>query len=128
MGKIAGGTWGFCCSCWDVSLRSVGSRHSATLSSRGLSSTTLSSPLRCSFLLPQDDVNEAADEAEGERHPGHHVGVAIIRAIVRTHHRVDDGGAHHEHAYKEGRKEGKKDGRKARDEAMMILVTMWSGA
>lgn len=89
----------------------MGSRHSATLSSRGLSSTTLSSRLHHSFLLPQDDVNEAADEAEGERHPGHHVGVAEIRAVVRIHHRVDDGGAHHEHACEERRKEGKKERR-----------------
>lgn len=58
----------------------------------------LSSRPRASFLLPQDDVNEAADETEGERHPGHHVGVAKLRGVVRTHHRVDDGGAHHKHA------------------------------
>lgn len=54
--------------------------------------------LRPSFLLPQDDVNEAADETERERHPGHHVGIAKLRGVVRTHHRVDDGGAHHKHA------------------------------
>lgn len=94
-GKIAGGTCGFCCSCWDVSLRSVGSRHSATLSSGGWGE---GGGVRPSFLLPQDDVNEAADETERERHPGHHVGIAKLRGVVRTHHRVDDGGAHHKHA------------------------------
>lgn len=62
----------------------------------------LSSRLRHSFLLPQDDVNEAADEAEGERHPGHHVGIAKLHRVVWTHHRVDDGSAHHKHAWEEG--------------------------
>lgn len=81
---------------------------------RGLSFAPLSSRLSRSFLLPQHDVNEAADEAEGEGHPGHHVGVAKLRAVVRTHDRVDDGGAHHEHACEAGRKERSKEGWKER--------------
>lgn len=52
-----------------------------------------------SFFLPQHDINEAADETEGERHPGQHVGVAEVRAVVRTHDGVDDGAAHHEHTW-----------------------------
>lgn len=35
-----------------------------------------SPPLPFSFLLPQDDINEAADETQRESHPGQHVGVA----------------------------------------------------
>lgn len=52
-----------------------------------------------SFLLPQDDINEAADETERESHPGQHVGVAELCAgtIIRTHHGVDDRPAHHKH-------------------------------
>lgn len=54
-----------------------------------------------SFFLSQDDINEAADEAEREGHPGQHVGVAELSPgpFVRTHHGVDDGRAHHEHAW-----------------------------
>lgn len=85
---------------WDVSLWSVGSRHSAMLL-LGASKLPLlsSSLLRLSFLLPQDDINEAADETEREGHPGQHVGVAELRpgSIIRTHHGVDDRPAHHKH-------------------------------
>lgn len=54
-----------------------------------------------SFFLPQDDIDEAADEAEREGHPGQHVGVAELspRPLVWTHHGVDDGRAHHKHAW-----------------------------
>lgn len=53
-----------------------------------------------SFFLSQDDINEAADEAEREGHPGQHVGEAELNAglFVWTHHGVDDGRAHHKHA------------------------------
>lgn len=63
-------------------------------------------PLPLSFFLSQDDINEAADEAEREGHPGQHVGVAKLHPgpFVRTHHGVDDGGGHHKHAW--GRSEG----------------------
>lgn len=56
--------------------------------------------LPLSFLLSQDDINEAADETEREGHPGQHVGVAELhpRHLLRTHHGVDDGRAHHKHA------------------------------
>ena len=52
---------------------------------------------RLSFFLPQDDINEATDEREGEGHPGQHVGVAELPAgaVVGTHHGVDDRRAHH---------------------------------
>lgn len=52
-----------------------------------------------SFSLPQDDVDEAADERQREGHPRQDVGVAegvYLRHPLRTHHRVDDGAAHHE--------------------------------
>lgn len=54
-----------------------------------------------SFFLPQDDIDEAADEAEREGHPGQHVGVAELSPgpLVWTHHGVDDGRAHHKHAW-----------------------------
>lgn len=52
-----------------------------------------------SFSLPQDDVDEAADQRQREGHPRQDVGVAegvYLRHPLRTHHRVDDGAAHHE--------------------------------
>lgn len=55
-----------------------------------------------SFSLPQDDVDEAADERQREGHPRQDVGVAegvYLRHPLRTHHRVDDGAAHHEQAW-----------------------------
>lgn len=57
--------------------------------------------LLLSFFLPQDDINETADEREREGHPGQHVRVAELRpfAVVRAHHGVDDCSAHHEHAW-----------------------------
>lgn len=51
-----------------------------------------------SFSLPQDDVDESADERQREGNPGQDVGVAeaaLAREPVRTHHRVDDGATHH---------------------------------
>lgn len=54
-----------------------------------------------SFSLPQDDVDEAADERQREGHPRQDVGVAegvYLRHPLWTHHRVDDGAAHHEQA------------------------------
>lgn len=58
-------------------------------------------PVLLSFLLSQNDINEAADEAERKSHPGQHVGVAELQPgpFVRTHHGVDDGRAHHKHAW-----------------------------
>lgn len=86
--------------CWNVSLWSVGSRHS-TMLLVGASLLPLfsSPPLLLSFFLPQDDINEAADETERESHPGQHVGVAILitGSIIWMHHGVDDRSAHHKH-------------------------------
>ena len=52
-----------------------------------------------SFSLPQDDVDESADQRQREGDPRQDVGVAegaLLRHPVRTHHRIDDGSAHHE--------------------------------
>lgn len=57
-----------------------------------------------SFSLPQDDVDESADQRQGEGHPRQDVGVAEgvrIQHPVRTRHRVDDGAAHHEQTGKD---------------------------
>jgi len=64
----------------------------------GVSGDPSSLPVDLLFSLPQDNVNEAADEGEREGHPGQHVGVAEgrTRLLVRTHHSVDDGPTHHE--------------------------------
>lgn len=87
--------------CDDVSLWSVGSRHSAMLFSWASDAPLLLVGPPLSFFLSQDDINEAADEAEREGHPGQHVGVAVLSPgpLVRTHHGVDDGRAHHKHAW-----------------------------
>lgn len=53
--------------------------------------------LLLSFLLPQNDINEPADERQRERRPGQNVGVAELCAGVRGHHGVDDPPAHHKH-------------------------------
>lgn len=52
-----------------------------------------------SFSLPQDDIDESADQRQREGHPRQDVGVAegaLPGHPLRTHHRVDDGSAHHE--------------------------------
>lgn len=52
-----------------------------------------------SFSLPQDDIDESADQRQREGNPRQDVGVAegvFVRHPLRTHHRVDDGSAHHE--------------------------------
>lgn len=57
-----------------------------------------------SFSLPQDDIDESADQRQREGHPRQDVGVAegvCLRHPVRTHHRVDDGSAHHEQTGKD---------------------------
>lgn len=57
-----------------------------------------------SFSLPQDDVDESADERQREGDPRQDVGVAEgvrFRHPLRTHHRVDDGSAHHEQTGKD---------------------------
>lgn len=53
-----------------------------------------------SFSFPQDDVDEAADQAEREGYPGQDVGVAEVcpRVWLGAHHCVDDGSTHHEQA------------------------------
>lgn len=64
---------------------------------RGLLGTL--GPSSDSFSLPQDDVDEAADQRQREGDPGQDVGVAEgvhLRHPLWTHHRVDDGAAHHE--------------------------------
>lgn len=51
-----------------------------------------------SFSLPQDDIDESADQRQREGHPRQDVGVAegaLPGNPLRTHHRVDDGSAHH---------------------------------
>lgn len=51
-----------------------------------------------SFSLPENDVDESADERQRERHPGQDVGVAEgvrLRNPLGTHDGVDDGAAHH---------------------------------
>lgn len=53
----------------------------------------------CSFSLPQDDIDESADQCQREGHPRQDVGVAegvFLWHPPRTHHCVDDGSAHHE--------------------------------
>lgn len=57
-----------------------------------------------SFSLPQDDIDESADQRQREGHPRQDVGVAEgvgPRHPLRTHHRVDDGAAHHEQTGKD---------------------------
>lgn len=57
-----------------------------------------------SFSLPQDDIDESADQRQREGHPRQDVGVAEgvgPRHPLRTHHRVDDGAAHHEQTCEE---------------------------
>lgn len=52
-----------------------------------------------SFSLPQDDIDESADQRQREGDPRQDVGVAegvLLWHPLRTHHRVDDGAAHHE--------------------------------
>lgn len=51
-----------------------------------------------SFSLPQNDIDESADQRQGEGHPRQDVGVAEgvrLRHPLMTHDRVDDGRAHH---------------------------------
>lgn len=56
-------------------------------------------PLLFSFRLPQDDINEAADEAQREGHPGQDIGVAKMcyGFLVGAHHGVYDRSTHHKH-------------------------------
>lgn len=52
-----------------------------------------------SFSLPQDDIDEAADQRQREGHPRQDVGEAegvYLRHPLGTHHRVDNGSTHHE--------------------------------
>lgn len=54
-----------------------------------------------SFSLPQDDIDESADQRQREGHPRQDVRVAEgVRAHhpLLAHHRVDDGSAHHKQA------------------------------
>lgn len=51
-----------------------------------------------SFFLPQDNVNEATDERERESQPGQDEGVSVSIILIFplwTHHRINDGPAHH---------------------------------
>lgn len=55
-----------------------------------------------SFFLPQDNVNDATDERERESQPGQDEGVSVTITLVFplwTHHRVDDGPAHHKQTF-----------------------------
>jgi len=57
-----------------------------------------------SFSLSQDDIDESADQRQREGHPRQDVGVAegvCLRHPLRTHHRVDDGSAHHKQTGKD---------------------------
>lgn len=58
-----------------------------------------------SFSLPQDDIDESADQRQREGHPCQDVAVAEgwLRNLhpPRTHHRVDDSSAHHEQTGKD---------------------------
>lgn len=57
-----------------------------------------------SFSLPQDDIDESADQRQREGHPRQDVGVAeedCLRHPIRTHHCVDDGSAHHKQTCRE---------------------------
>lgn len=57
-----------------------------------------------SFSLPQDDVDESADQRQREGNPRQDVGVAKFiwpHHPFLTHHRVDDGSAHHEQTGKD---------------------------
>lgn len=59
---------------------------------------------RGSFSLPQDDIDESADQRQGEGHPRQDVGEAegvCLRHPIRTHHRVDDSPAHHKQTGKD---------------------------
>lgn len=63
-----------------------------------------------SFSLPQDDVDEAADQRQREGHPRQDVGVAegvLVVHPLRTHHRVDDGAAHHKQTWARGDSQNK---------------------
>lgn len=58
-----------------------------------------------SFSLSQDDIDESADQRQWEGDPRQDVGVAegvFLWHPLRTHHRVDDGAAHHEQTWGEG--------------------------
>lgn len=60
-----------------------------------------------SFFLPQDNVNEATDEREREGQPGQDESVTVRLTVIFplwTHHRVDDGPAHHEQTFGRERK------------------------
>lgn len=65
------------------------------------------------FALPQDEVHEAAEQREGEGHPGQHVGVAEAAALhlnaavgeapvqLRAPVGVDGGPDHHAEAWRQ---------------------------
>lgn len=75
--------------------------HTGTDDGGGVTGNT-GNPSGDSFSLPQDDVDEAADQRQGEGHPRQDVGVAegvYLRHPLWTHHRVDDGAAHHEQTW-----------------------------
>lgn len=72
-----------------------------------------------SFSLPQDDVDQSADEGQRESHPGQDVGVAeggLVGEPLRTHHRVDDGTAHHKQTCREEEEEEKKQQEEEQEE------------
>lgn len=50
------------------------------------------------FSLPQNDVDQSAEQGQRERDPGQDVAVAeaaLLREPIRTQHCVDDGATHH---------------------------------
>ena len=62
-----------------------------------------------SFSLSQDDIDESADQRQREGHPRQDVGVAkgvCLHHPGRTHHRIDDGSAHHKQTCRKGKMNG----------------------
>jgi len=60
--------------------------------------------LMVSFSLPQDDIDESADQRQREGNPRQDVGIAKCRRPRQplvTHHRVDDGATHHKQTCKD---------------------------
>lgn len=60
-----------------------------------------------SFSLPQDDVDQSAEQCQREGGPGQDVAVAedaLLREPIRTQHCVDDGAAHHKQTWRRSRR------------------------
>lgn len=78
-----------------------------------------------SFSLPQNDVDQSAEQRQREGDPGQDVGVAeaaLFREPIRTHHRVDDGAAHHKQTCVEKEVEGKQEVEEEDNDGKMLVI------